>query len=440
MKAFLRWFRSLQAQLILWAILPVTLVLIALAFTGIYAHQQEMQDFVSERNVVVTQLLAQRLEDGLVHGVVVPGGEGLKAWLSQESAGLPGTVLVVDTLTDQVLARTDSQMPGGEAVSTPVQQILASESETMIVNDASGGPVLVTSAPVRGTSWHVIIREPVEGLIGPILRFSSLGPIVALVAAGLSVVILTFGWRTIVAPLRKLSQAAEQVSWGDHVAIEQPITGVSEIRDLHRTLREMVARVEAYEASVRDYVEALTRGQEAERARLARELHDGPVQTLIALGQRLEMARRQVERGQREVVIEQLEALREAEVSLVEDLRRIIGALRPIYLEDLGFLPALEALVRAADQRTEAQIHLEPNADLQRFCPTVELAAYRVTQEALNNAVQHARADTITVRVSVDAGDLILTVVDDGMGFELAERLDSYTQAGHFGLVGLQER
>ncbi|HIE37469.1 MAG TPA: hypothetical protein EYP77_00070 [Anaerolineae bacterium] len=67
-----RWFRSLQAQLFLWAVLPVTFALLVLAFTGVYAHQQAMRDFVAERDLV--RLKARVIEDGLAHGIIGPDG------------------------------------------------------------------------------------------------------------------------------------------------------------------------------------------------------------------------------------------------------------------------------------------------------------------------------------------------------------------------------
>jgi signal transduction histidine kinase len=191
---------------------------------------------------------------------------------------------------------------------------------------------------------------------------------------------------------------------------------------------------------MRDYLAAMTRGQEAERARLARELHDGPVQDLIALRQRAEMAQRLVGRGEAEQAEALLEELRSAELTTLEELRRLIGALRPSYLEDLGFVPALEMLVRQVAERTAAQVQLETVCTDQRLAPEVELAAYRIAQEALNNALQHARAENITVRVRCDSVGVTLSVGDDGVGFELPPRPDLLTQAGHFGLLGMRER
>ena len=442
-----RWLRSLHAQLFLWAVLPVTFAIIALAFTGVYAHQRTMRDFVAERNLALARLTARMVEDGLAHGVVGADGSGLLAWMLSLVGDQPGTVVVVDG-AGQVLAHPDPQQVGASLVGdSGVTDALRQREGGVIVPGGAEGPVLVAFAPVGGTDWVVLVREPVEGLIGPVLRLSSLAPVVAVGAGILSLLVLTFGWRTIVRPLQGLARAAEQVSWGDFSAIAigpsggRPIGGVQEIQDLHQALAEMVERIQGYEAGMRDYLGAVTRGQEAERARLARELHDGPVQELIALGQRAEMTQRLVERGEMERAQALLEELRSAELATVEELRRLIGALRPTYLEDLGFLPALEMLVQHADEQTTAQVRLEKKeGPVHRLAPEVELAAYRIAQEALNNALQHAHAQNIVVRVRSDPQGLTLSVTDDGVGFTLPPRPDLLTQAGHFGLVGMRER
>jgi two-component system sensor histidine kinase DegS len=218
------------------------------------------------------------------------------------------------------------------------------------------------------------------------------------------------------------------------------VGGVQEIQDLHQALVDMTDRIRGYEAGMRDYLAAMTKGQEAERARLARELHDGPVQDLIALRQRSEMVQRLVARGEAVEAGALLGELRNAELATVKELRRLIGALRPAYLEDLGFMPALEMLVRQVAERADAQVQLEKVCADQRLAPDVELAAYRIAQEALTNALQHAQAENVVVRVRCDAEGVALSVEDDGVGFELPARPDVLTYAGHFGLLGMRER
>jgi len=442
MKRLSRLLRSLHVQLFLWAVLPVTFVLIALAFTGVYAHQRRMRDFVAERDLILVRMTANVVEDGIAHGVVGSHGQGLSTWMSQFVRSEPETItLVVVDGEGEVLAHPDPEQVGSDLSVAPVMEVTLQRREgSLIVPDESGDRLLVTFARVEGADWSVIAWEPVEELIGPILRFSSLAPVVATGAAALSLLILGFGWRTIVRPLQQLAQAAEQVSWGDFSAISDSVGGVQEIHDLHRALADMTERIQGYEAGVRDYLAAMTEGQEAERTRLARELHDGPVQDLIALGQRAEMAQRLVERGEAEEAEALLGELRNAELATVEELRRLIGALRPSYLQDLGFFPALEMLVRQIVKQTAARVQLTKVCTDQRLAPEVELAAYRIAQEALNNAIQHAQAENITVHARCDDDGLTLSVDDDGVGFELPPGPDLLTRAGHFGLLGMRER
>lgn len=399
-RRILRFARSLQFQLFLWAVLPVSFVIIALAFTGVYAHQRAMGDFVADRDLSLARLAARFIDDGLAHGVVSPDGQGLSNWMPPIFENQPHTAsLVVVNGAGEILAWSGAGPQPDEETLRGIAPALRRDEGSVLISSDSVGPVLVAFAPVTGTEWEVLVHEPVNDVIGPILRLSNLAPIVAVGAAVVSLLILTFGWRTVIRPLQTLVEAA-----------------------------------------VRDYLTAITGGQEAERARLARELHDGPVQDLIALGRAAEMAQRLLARDEIAEARSILADLGRAERGTLEELRRLIGALRPSYLEDLGFIPALEMLVRQADERTSAQVSLEGEGAGRRHAAAVELAAYRIGQEALNNAVQHAEADNIMVRVRATSEGLVLSVIDDGVGFALPSRPDVLTQAGHFGLMGMRER
>ena len=124
----------------------------------------------------------------------------------------------------------------------------------------------------------------------------------------------------------------------------------------------------------------------------------------------------------------------------LESVRRFSRDLRPIYLEDLGFLPALEVLAREADQRETLSVQLTVSGSPRRLPPDLELAAYRIVQEALNNVVQHAAADQAWVEVGFEADGLTLSVRNDGQGFEAPDLPDALARRGHFGLMGIQER
>ncbi len=435
-----RWLRSLQAQLFLWAVLPVTLALIALAFTGVYAHQRAMRDFVAERDRSLAFLLARIVEDSIAYGLVGTDGKNLAAWIPLQVGPESLVVTVVDG-EGRFLVHPDPNRVGQRAEDDPIVATALARRQGAVTLSRPGQEFLqATFAPVGGSDWIVIIQEPVENLTGPILRFPNLAFPVALAAGLLSLIIFASGWTTIIRPLQNLARAADQISWGDFSAISRSVGGVQEIRDLHRALNEMAGRIQGYQAGMQDYIGAITRSQEEERARLARDLHDGPVQNLIALGQRAEMAQRMLERGDLSGAFQSLAELRSAEREVVAEIRRLVGTLRPVYLEDLGFLPALEALVAHAASQTEARLRLKTEEVAGKISPAVELAAYRIVQEALHNAVRHAHAQNILLSVRHRREGLTLSVTDDGVGFHLPARPDELTHAGHFGLVGMRER
>jgi len=194
-----RLFRSLHVQLFLWAVTPVTFILIALSFTGVYTHQQTMRDFVVERDVAMARLLAQVAEDGIAHGVVGGDGRDVAAWMTLDTRELPGTTMVIER-DGQVLAHSLPDQVGTNVRAMPgVAEALAQRTGFVIVQGAPG-PVLVVFASISGTDWTTLIREPIEDLLGPVLRFPSLVPVIAAGTGVLSLFILTFGWLTLVRP------------------------------------------------------------------------------------------------------------------------------------------------------------------------------------------------------------------------------------------------
>lgn len=236
--------------------------------------------------------------------------------------------------------------------------------------------------------------------------------------------------------LRMLQERAEAMTQGDFSRQGQPIDGPPEIETLRMAIDVLGAHTEQGLRTQHAYIAALSRAQEAERGRLARELHDEVVQQLIALGHGVEYAQRLVERDQGQAV-ERLRALRGTITTLVGELRAIIGDLRPPALAELGLLPAVQLLL-------DREGHGEPQATLlvegqeRRLAPQTELALFRIVQEALSNARRHAAARRVDVVFSYSAAALTVRVADDGGGFVLPG--DDALVEGHWGLQGMRER
>jgi signal transduction histidine kinase len=434
-----KWYGRLQVQLWLWFVLPVLLVLVALTLSSAYNNQEVIRDLSTERDVDVAQLYARQISDALTHGTVAPDSVGLDRLIGDGTVGQHGAVYVIDN-AGRVLFRPDTDDQDVQLrLDTALLQALDSDTGTVQGTLSDGSLTLVSFAAVGQTHWRVLVEEPAPEVILPLLRASNTLPLLLVAAGLLSLLFIDFSLHTVVRPLRSLAEAATQQAWGDLPDLRQDVGGVEEIRHLQRVLRDMVERVRRYQESMRNYVDAVTQGQEAERTRISHELHDETVQDLIATAQRLQLTQRALERGDAQQALETLRETRELTQRMLDELRRLIGALRPIYLDDLGFLPALEMLVqesRSAELSTEVIIEGEPR----RLRPAIELAAFRVAQEALANTTQHADAHHATLRVAFSEHELILSVEDDGTGFAVPSVPDAFTQFGHFGLVGMRER
>lgn len=248
------------------------------------------------------------------------------------------------------------------------------------------------------------------------------------------------GASTDVQRLRELQRRAEAMTRGDFSAVGQPIGGIPEIEDVRRALDVLGMHTEQGLRSRHAYIAALTTAQEAERSRLARELHDEIVQQLIALGHSVERAQRLLEREPAQA-IERLQSTRAHITVLVQELRTIISDLRPPALEELGLLPAVELLLQSgSDADPEVMVTVE--GEEQRLAPQSELAVFRILQEAWNNIRRHAEARTADFHFAYTPEGLVVTISDDGRGFVPPNEQpnEQQTPDGHWGLRGMRER
>jgi signal transduction histidine kinase len=296
---------------------------------------------------------------------------------------------------------------------------------------------VVAYAPVAPVGWGIVTEESWGALATPTLRTSQIMPLVLVPALLIAVVGLWFGVRQVVQPIQKLEAKAVRLAWGDFESIGEPIGGIAEVRHLQEELVQMAQKLRAAQQSLHDYIGAITRAQEDERRRLARELHDDTIQSLIALKQRVQLTRLSLKGQAAADAMAELESLAE---QTINDLRRQTRALRPIYLEDLGLVTALEMLAQETSQSAGIPVDFHQQGDERRLSPEVELALYRMTQEALSNVIRHAQASQASVDLRFERQGVALEVSDNGQGFEVPRSPAEFAPSGHFGLLGLHER
>jgi signal transduction histidine kinase len=432
---------SLSAQVLLWTTLPFTILLMIFAFSGVSSHQQSMRSLAVTENARLVNAFAW----------LVASQRENHAWRNDmpleavQAADLDFNTLMVTGRPDaaEALALLDhngtllsgwGDLPPDEVLLTwpGVAEVLAGESGVLLTSDTMHGDVIAYT-PVPGTGWSLVMRESWHSLTAPLLRIEQVMPFILFTAAAISLLALFFGLRYVVQPLRELGLRANYIGQGQFDAVTNPVGGVREIEDLRLTLYRMAGQLQSHQAALHDYLRAVTQAQEEERARISRELHDETVQTLIALGHKAQMAQRSFDRTTPQTG-QHIADLRQMIAQAVGEVRRFSRALHPHYLDELGLVMALETLAREAG----AQFSVAGSSHPMR--PEVELALYRIAQEALNNARRHAQAESITVALVFDAASVILRVTDDGTGFEVPAYLNDLTRTGHFGLIGMRER
>jgi len=204
------------------------------------------------------------------------------------------------------------------------------------------------------------------------------------------------------------------------------------------TLEDVTERKNA-EENLRRYLQEITRAQEEERKRIARELHDDTAQDLVILLRQVDQLMPAVDRLSPPDA-ERMEQLREQTAKIMDGVHRFSQDLRPSVLDDLGLVPALEWLASDLTEHFGIAVEMKLKGSVRRLPPEIELVVFRIAQEALRNAWKHS--GTAKARVTLKFGDesAVLTVEDEGKGFELPKRMDELTVAGKLGLVGMQER
>ncbi len=204
-------------------------------------------------------------------------------------------------------------------------------------------------------------------------------------------------------------------------------SGPEEVQRLDRAFRVMLERLEAER---RRSSSAALEAQERERARVARDLHDEVNQSLTGLLLRLEALRA---KAPPEVVADLTETKTLANRAMAE-LLSVSRQLRPTALDDLGLKAALAGFVDDVRKRGGIDAHFQSTGEFGDLSTDVQLVVYRVAQEAISNAIQHAESRSVQVRLERDGERVEFTVADDGKGF-------AFDQAtGGLGIGGMRER
>ncbi len=183
----------------------------------------------------------------------------------------------------------------------------------------------------------------------------------------------------------------------------------------------------------------LVRREAEVRAQIGRDLHDGPVQQVAAAGMHINFLRTLLKRAPEQVP----EALDDLDVQLKQatsDLRTVLYELRPLGIEEEGLYVVLGRYVAKFRNPDGMHLHLDVPANLRRLPPNRETPTLIIIQEAINNARKHAQAADVQITLRDEGATLLVTVADNGRGFDVAALEQGYVQRGSFGLLNMRER
>ena len=219
-------------------------------------------------------------------------------------------------------------------------------------------------------------------------------------------------------------------------------------RDLDLSRAEVAALAERLGTTNRDLEQArndqrrlldrIHRAVEEERTRIAADIHDRPLQHLAGIGYQLERINLLVGRGDTEKAADLCDRAAAQLAEQLTELRVLMTTIRPPVLDERGLIGALED--RATQLRADhLDLAVVVGGDDARVDPDVETALYRIAQEALQNVVRHADASSVRLEVSQADAQIVLTITDDGRGFEASSPTELLS-TGHFGIAGMGER
>ncbi|MBC8507362.1 MAG: hypothetical protein ISR58_04105 [Anaerolineales bacterium] len=391
----------------------------------------------SDDDSLIFVAFAVNAESSIAVGAFSPVMIARRTLAGAFSPGEQSAAYVIST-DHKVIYQIGELAPSEDPASHPgVAEALRGESGTSYVQVADSEHVVAFS-PIQPTGWALVIEEPWESVANPLLNTTQIAPLILVPVLLLALVALWFGARQIVQPLQALEARAADLAWGDYEEITESVGGIEEIVRLQTTLSHLAEKIQRSQAGLHGYIGAITTGQEEERGRLARELHDDTIQALIALNQRVQLTQLKVSADPEAVsALEEIQSLTEA---TIQDLRRLIRAMRPLYLEDLGLVAALEMLVREISPTENISIGFQHLGTETRLPPETELALYRIAQEGISNIIRHSNADNASLELIFSPSETILKIRDDGNGFEVPDSPAEFAPSGHFGLLGIHER
>ncbi|WNF22624.1 sensor histidine kinase [Mesobacillus jeotgali] len=230
---------------------------------------------------------------------------------------------------------------------------------------------------------------------------------------------------------RRLVGLNETIERADHLVSQISVV----MNYMMSDIREMGEALETAKQK-QDFGLKIIEAQEDERKRLSREIHDGPAQMMANVMMRSDLIERVYKERGAEEAIQEIRSMKKMVRSALYEVRRIIYDLRPMALDDLGLVPTLKKYLQTIEEyHRTTRIQFTNLGDDRRLPSNYEVALFRIIQESVQNALKHAEAMTVQVKLDIKSEQIMAVIKDDGKGFDINE-----SKPESFGLLGIRER
>ena len=277
-------------------------------------------------------------------------------------------------------------------------------------------------------------------LFGSMVLLVTVWPFIMGTLAIITILAIYLLYEKVILPLRELNQEISSLRLGYDLPDASAPEAVPELQQLRSTFVVLAQSAIDKEQLSRDYITDIVKVQEEERERISREIHDGPLQDVTALVQRLRLLALDVAD---ERIISSLENAEKVAMIGVKEMREFCNNLTPPWL-DLGLHHSLAELCNRMSSQLGVQIELEAedggDYDDESLPAPLCLAFYRVVQESINNSVHHGKASFISVQLERKEERIIMRIEDNGKGFNMPDDVKELRVRGHRGLSNMKER
>jgi signal transduction histidine kinase len=418
-------------------------VLSVLVFSGVGIYKQQ------HALVVMSQRYAEGLSRSIIQEEIgIPGESTLSRhrrlglYLKMLTLGppVPGWIAILGPNGVKLQGSPGSIIT--PAIAEKVNKALTTgEMQTMTVYSDRRPPSAAAIRPYPDGMRAVVVVISHYLVPGAMMRAIQFQPLMSIGVSFIALLGIFLLWRWCVMPLRRLASRVETMQWGKETLSERSSGPLPELRGMQQALTELSARAVDREKLKKNYVGDIVRTQEEERTRVAREIHDSPLQSVASLIQRIQLALRALGKSEPDVkrASGHLEAAQEAALSAVQDMRDVCDRLSPPWLA-LGAEKSVEEVCSRLSRIHNLSVSPTVTGHPEMLSEKDVLAVCRIIQEAAANAARHGHASEVKVSLDCTGDPYTLTITDNGTGIDRQFDPEVLRVQGHRGISSMTER